>query len=159
MYCLGKYYGTLNGCNGDALLSIETNFSTHPVKELIRLEYLNQYVREEKPDSMTGKLRKVYGYNTNQATRPTALGMLKAELREYSERFKSIDLLLEMTTFVKNEKGRPEAIKGAHDDYVLARAINCYTRHQGRDNIKIEQQKPQKKLLEKMGINKEDYVR
>lgn len=159
MYCLGKYYGSLNGCNNDALIAIETNFSTHPVKELIRLEYMFQYVREEKPDSMTGKTKKVYGYNTNQATRPTALGMLKAELREYPERFKDLELLLEMTTFVKNERGRPEAIKGAHDDYVMARAINCYTRHQGYDGIKVPEPKPKKKLIEVMGIDKNDYIR
>lgn len=32
MYCLGRYYN-------DALMAIETNFSTHPVKELERLHY------------------------------------------------------------------------------------------------------------------------
>lgn len=130
MYCLGKYYGELNNCNNNALLSIETKFSTHPVKELIRLGYHNQYVREEKPDAMTGKLRKIYGFDTNTATRPTALGMLRAEVREHPERIKDIDLLYEMTTFVKNEQGKPEAAKGEHDDCVMARAINCYTSHQ-----------------------------
>jgi phage terminase large subunit len=130
MYCLGKWYGQINNCNGDALLGIETKFSTHPVKELMRLGYNEQYYREERPDSITGRPKKIYGFDTNSATRPTALGMLKAEVREYPERIKSLDLLLEMTTFVKNEKGRPEAAQGAHDDCVMARAINCYVAHQ-----------------------------
>jgi phage terminase large subunit len=130
MYCLGKHYNY-------ALLSIETKFSTHPVKELIRLGYGKQYVREEKPDSFTGKLRPIYGFDTNSATRPTALGMLRTVVREYPERIKDMDTLLEMTTFVKNEEGRPEAAKGSHDDLVMARAINCYTAHQQSREIQL----------------------
>jgi phage terminase large subunit len=130
MYCLGKYYNY-------ALLGIETNYSTYPVKELTRLGYYRQYVREEKPDNFTGQLKKVYGFNTNQATRPTALGMLKTVVRENPERIKDLDTLLEMTTFVKNEAGRPEASKGAHDDCVMARAINCYIAHQQSREISL----------------------
>jgi len=135
MYCLGKYYGYKNNCNGDALIGIETKFSTHPVKELMRLGYWNQYIREEAPDSITGKTKKIFGFDTNSSTRPTALGMLRTEVRENPERFLDIDLLLEMTTFVKNDHGRPEAIKGAHDDCVMARAINCYISHQKTEAI------------------------
>jgi PBSX family phage terminase large subunit len=130
MYCLGKYYN-------NALLGIETNFSTHPVKELERLGYSHQYVREESPDSFTGKLRPVYGFQTNKATRPTALGMLRTVVRESPERIKDMDTLLEMTTFVKNEQGRPEAAKGSHDDCVMARAINCYIAHQQTREIQF----------------------
>ena len=39
MYCLGKYYNY-------ALLGIEMNFDLHPVKELSRLGYRKQYMRE-----------------------------------------------------------------------------------------------------------------
>jgi phage terminase large subunit len=131
MYCLGKYYNT-------ALIGIETKFSTHPVKELIRLGYHNQYIREERPDAYTGKTKKIYGFDTNTATRPTALGMLRTEVREHPERIKSMQCLYEMTTFVKNEKGKPEATKGAHDDIVMARAINCYISHQQTTRIKVE---------------------
>jgi phage terminase large subunit len=44
-----------------------------------------------------------------------------------------------MTTFVKNEKGRPEAAEGKHDDCVLARAINCYISGQQRQTIEDNQ--------------------
>jgi PBSX family phage terminase large subunit len=130
MYCLGKYYN-------NALIGIETKFSTHPVKELIRLGYYRQYVREERPDSMTGKLKKIHGFDTNSATRPTALGMLRTEIRDNPERFKDIDFLYEATTFVKNEQGRPEAAKGSHDDCIMARAINCCISHQQTTEIEI----------------------
>lgn len=131
MYCLGKYYNY-------ALLSIETKYSTYPVKELIRLGYYRQYIREEKPDAFTGQLRKVHGFDTNSATRPTALGMLRTVVREHPERIKDLDTLFEMTTFVKNEEGRPEAAKGMHDDLVMARAINCYTAHQQTREIEYQ---------------------
>ena len=37
-----------------------------------------------------------------------------------------------MLTFVRNEKGRPEAEEGAHDDLVMALAIAHYAREQQR---------------------------
>lgn len=134
MYCLGKHYN-------NAMLGIETNFSTHPVKELTRLGYSRQYVREEKPDSFTGKLKPIYGMVTDKATRPAMLGMLRTVVRENPERIKDLDTLLEMTTFVKNEEGRPEASKGTHDDCVMSRAINCYIAHQQTREIEIQTDK------------------
>jgi len=131
MYCLGCYYN-------DALIGVETNYSTHPMKELTRLNYPNQYVREETPDAFTGKLTKRFGFNTNKLTRPVALGMLRTIIREHPERVKDIDTLNEMTTFIKNEKGRPEAAEGFHDDCVMARAINCYIAGQQRKTIQID---------------------
>ena len=127
MYCLGKYYN-------DALLAIEVNFSTHPQKELERLGYHKFYIREQEPDSFTGKLVPRYGFKTTTATRPLMLGMLRQLVRERIEVIRSIELLDEMSTFVKNEKGKPEAMNGAHDDLVIARAINCYaSSQQSRD--------------------------
>lgn len=132
MYCFGKWYGSLNKCfydnHGDeyidALIGIETNFSTHPQKELERLGYRNFYIREQSPDSFTSKMSKKFGFNTNRATRPDMLGKLRKFVREACYKLRSQELLLEMTTFIKNEKGRPEAADGYHDDMVMARAIN-----------------------------------
>jgi phage terminase large subunit len=147
MYCLGRYYNF-------ALLGIETNFSTHPVKELQRLGYPNQYVREETPDAFTGRLTKKFGFITNKLTRPVALGMLRTVMREHPERVKDLDTLNEMTTFVKNEKGKPEAASGFHDDCIMARAINCYIASQQLDHPKIDADERPKKLAEKLGIKK-----
>ncbi|TCO79124.1 hypothetical protein [Marinisporobacter balticus] len=130
-YCLGRYYN-------NALLGIETNFSTHPVKELTRLGYKNQYVREESPDKFSGQLTKKFGFNTNKQTRPLALSMLRQEFREHPERFRDLDLLVEMTTFVKNEQGKAEAMIGKHDDMIMARAINCYIAAQQKEVPKFK---------------------
>lgn len=132
MYCLGRYYN-------NALLSIETNFSTYPVKTLTRLGYHNQYVREESPDKFTNKLTQKFGFNTNKQTRPLMLAWMKEEFTAYPERYKDIDTLTEMTTFVKNEKGKPEAQAGKHDDLIMARAINCYCASQQKNTPDVKE--------------------
>ena len=126
LYCLGKWYGKRNNCSNDALIGVETNFSTHPQKELERLEYDHFYVREEEPDSFSGKIVKKFGFNTNKMTRPLMLSMLRTLVREKPHCLKDTILLTEALTFVKNEKGRPEAMKGKHDDMIMARAISIY---------------------------------
>lgn len=135
MYCLGRHYN-------DAMLGIEINFSTHPQKELERLGYHRLYIREESPDAYTGKLTKRYGFQTTKLTRPLALGMLRTVVREHPERIKDLTTLHEMTTFVKNEKGKPEAAEGQHDDCVIARAINCYIADQQTKTAEVNPQIP-----------------
>lgn len=144
MYCLGKYYNT-------ALMGIETNFSTHPVKVLEDLRYPNLYIREERPDAFTNKLSKIYGFNTNKATRPDALGKLRAIVREKVEQLFDLDTLNDMTTFIVNEKGRPEAAQGSHDDTIMALAIAYYIQFQQTTNIKRPKQEktPLEKDLER----------
>ena len=130
VYCLGKYYGKDSNCHRDALIGLEINFSSHPQKELQRIGYGNFYVREEAPDAFTGKYRKKLGFRTGKDTRPLMLSMLRTTMRESPHMIKDIETIKEMSTFVKNEKGRPEAAEGEHDDMIIARAITCYIRHQ-----------------------------
>lgn len=123
MYCLGKYYK-------DALISIEANFDTYPIRELQRLEYPNQYVRE-KLDEYTGKLEKRYGFKTTTSTRPTIISRLIEIVREHTELINDKDTLEELLTIVRNEKGRIEAPEGGHDDQMMGLAIA----HQAREQV------------------------
>ena len=143
MYCLGKWFGTLNNCNGNAMIAIEINHSTHPNKEIIRMGYDNMYIREKSPDSISGVLEKKYGWRTTGdksggGTRPLMLGMLRALVREQPHLIKDLETLKEMTTFVKNDKGKPVATNGYHDDMIIQRAINCAVREQQTTEIKTE---------------------
>ena len=115
MYCLGRYYK-------DALISIESNFSTYPNMELQRLEYPNLYIREQM-DSYTGKLEKRYGFKTTSLTRPTILAKLVEYVREHTELLNDRDTIEELLTIVRNEKGRIEAPLGGHDDLMMGIAI------------------------------------
>jgi len=123
MYCLGKYYNY-------ALLGIETNFSTFPVKELQRLGYSHQY-RRETIDEISLKKQYKYGWLTTSKSRPLAIARLVKEVREHIGGINDIATLEEMLTFVRNEKGKAEAQEGKHDDLILALAIAHSIRGQG----------------------------
>lgn len=122
MYCLGMYYK-------NALIGIESNFSTYPIKELERLGYKNMYIRERE-DTYTNSLVKTYGFKTTALTRPLIIANLQTIVREHTEQINDKDTLEEMLTFVRNEKGRPEAQEGAHDDLIMGLAITYYIKDQ-----------------------------
>lgn len=124
MYCLGIYYNT-------ALIAIEANFSSYPIKELERLGYPKQYVRTAE-DTYTRKPKESFGFKTTAVTRPVIIAGLVEIVRESVELLNDADTLGEMLTFVRNEKGRAEAEDGAHDDCVMSLAIAYYARGQQR---------------------------
>jgi hypothetical protein len=122
MYSLGYYYNI-------ALEGIEVNFDLHPVKELQRLKYPKQY-RRESIDSITNKPQEKLGFLTSAATRGPIIGELVAIVRDNPELITDIETLEEMLTFVRNDRGRPEAMTGSFDDCVMALAIAYKIRDQ-----------------------------
>lgn len=130
LYCLGKLYN-------DALLAVEINYSTHPEKELERLGYKRLFVRE-RIDSYTGKNVEAFGFKTDGISRPLIIGELVGIVREHTALFNDPLTLDEMLTFVRNEKGRPEAALNAHDDCVMAIAIAHHARSQQRMTVTAE---------------------
>ena len=144
MYCLGYYYSHLTKQKviEPALIGIESNFSSYPNKELVRLGYPNLYVRE-KEDRFSGVMDKSYGFRTTSVTRPVIIAELVKIVRETVELINDKLTLEEMLTFVRNEKGRAEAQEGSHDDLVMGLAIAYYIRNQvvfEIEPINIEQQ-------------------
>lgn len=122
MFCLGKYYN-------NALEAPEVNFSTYPVKLLGLMGYKNLYVREIE-DTFEGTIRHAFGFRTDRLTRPVIISELIRVLRDNMHLINDEATLMEMLTFVRNEKLRPEAEDGAHDDCVMALAIAFYVRPQ-----------------------------
>lgn len=122
MYCLGKYYK-------NALIGIESNFDSFPIRELQRLGYTNQYVRES-IDSYTGKMEKKFGFRTTSLTRPTIISRLIEIVREHTETINDKETIEELLTIVRNEKGRIEAPVGGHDDMMMGLAIAHEIRNQ-----------------------------
>lgn len=130
MYCLGKYYSYTRGKEKeDALMAIETNFDTYPIRELQRLGYENQYIRE-KIDDITGRLEKRYGFKTTRLTRPTIIAQIIEIVREHPELINDEDTINELLTIIRNEEGRIEAPVGGHDDIMMAMAIAYEARNQ-----------------------------
>jgi hypothetical protein len=122
MYCLGTYYN-------DALIGIEVNYSTYPIKELERLRYPRLYVRQAE-DTFTHKMKESFGFMTTGVTRPVIIAALVEIMRDTPELVCDFTTLGEMLTFVYNEHRRPEAMDGEHDDCVMAMAIAHYIRPQ-----------------------------
>ena len=123
MYCLGRYYK-------DALIGIEANFDSYPIRELQRLGYPKQYTREAQ-DTYTGKTEKRFGFKTTSLTRPTIISKLIEIVREHCDTINDKDTLEELLTIVRNEKGRIEAPQGGHDDMMMGLAIA----HEIRDQV------------------------
>ncbi len=136
LYCLGKYYN-------EALIGIEVNYSLQPTKYLAeKLKYSNLYVREQL-DNISKKVVKRFGFETNSKTRPVILSDLVTLIREDVTIEEDAATLKEMLTFVKNDKGRAEAMEGFHDDLVMALAIAHFISSQQTSSwIEVKTEEP-----------------
>jgi phage terminase large subunit len=135
MYCLGKYYR-------DALIGIEANFDSYPIKELQRMNYPKQYTRVAQ-DTYTGKTEKRFGFKTTSLTRPTIISKLIEIVREHCDTICDRETLEELLTIVRNEKGRIEAPQGGHDDQMMSLAIAHHIREQVVFPSEVIEVKPQ----------------
>ena len=114
-YKLGKYYNW-------ALLGIEVNKDGLWVNDALeKMGYINLYYRKVF-DDITQKVTKFFGWKTTSATRPFALAALRAVFFRLDSGFPAA-ILNEMLTFIRNTKGKPEAMDKKHDDIIMSAAI------------------------------------
>lgn len=105
-----------------ALMAIESNKDGLWVNDALdKMGYVNLYYRKVF-DDITKNVTKFFGWKTTSSTRPFALQSLKAVFLRLVDGFPSA-ILSEMVTFLRNSKGRPEALAGKHDDVVMAASI------------------------------------
>lgn len=131
LYCLGAWYNW-------ALIAIEINFDKHPVKELARLKYPKQYLRETL-DKIADTITDQYGFLTTQITRPIIIGNLVEIVNTQPHLFNDEDTLKEMLTMVRNDMGKPDHLAGKRNDLVLGAAIGHQSRNQQSFHV---EQKP-----------------
>ncbi len=114
-YKVGKFYNW-------GLLAIESNKDGLWVNDaLSKMGYINLYSRKVF-DDITQKITHFFGWKTTSSTRSFALVALKAVFLRKSDGFPTA-LLKEMFTFVRNIKGKAEAMDKKNDDVVMAAAI------------------------------------
>jgi phage terminase large subunit len=114
-YKLGKFYNW-------ALMGVEVNKDGLWVNDALeKMGYPNLYYRKVF-DDITQKVTKFFGWKTTSATRPFALAALKAVVFRKDQGFPA-QILNEMLTFIRNVKGKPEAMDKKHDDIILAASI------------------------------------
>ena len=113
-YRVGRWYN-------NALLAIEVNKDGLWVNDnLQRSGYPNLYFREQ-IDDITKNMQKYFGWRTDMKSRDTMLTELKTQFLKVDIKFK--DILMEMMSFIRNKRGKPEAVSGHHDDTIIATSI------------------------------------
>ena len=110
---------------GNAFIIPEVNNSGLALLKYLLESGLSVYRRRRYNDS-SGMVEKSFGWSTDKVTRKTVIDHMAAELIEENFDIPDPDVLKEMKTFVINDRGKPEAAPGHHDDHVLAAAIALY---------------------------------
>ena len=118
VFALSLYYGK-------ALVIPEVNNSGLALVRYL-LDYGVPCYRRRRMNDSSGMVEKSFGWSTDKITRKTVIDHLASEILEENLDIPCEDVLKEMRTFVVNDKGKPEAAPGHHDDHVLAAAIALY---------------------------------
>ena len=122
---LGRLYN-------NALIAVErTGYGGTVIITLeVMCQYTNLYKHRDwwKKDKKTGQMIEFLGFPTSMRSRPVALNRLRYLVHDSPELIHDIAAVEEMLNFVINEKGRPAAAPGCHDDTVMCRAIAAYVR-------------------------------
>ena len=118
IYALSLYYGK-------ALVIPEVNNSGLAIVRYL-IDYGVPCYRRRRMNDSSGMIEKSFGWSTDKITRKTVIDHLASEILEENLDIPSEEVLKEMRVFVVNEKGKPEAAPGHHDDHVLASAIALY---------------------------------
>lgn len=141
----------------EALYNVETNFNAGVVAYVERMGYKKIYLRETY-DQITKETKQSYGFRTTSITRPLILDRLIPIVRENIELINDRETIIEMQTFCLNASGKKyEAIKGKHDDHVMALAIayESYSSMQHPHHIVYPNNKEKKGSWIKQAIEKQ----
>jgi hypothetical protein len=118
VFALSLYYGK-------ALVIPEVNNSGLALVRYL-LDYGVPCYRRRRMNDSSGMVEKSFGWSTDKITRKTVIDHLASEILEENLDIPSEEVIKELRTFVVNEKGKPEAAPGHHDDHVLSAAIALY---------------------------------
>lgn len=110
---------------GNAFVLPEVNNSGLALLKYLLEMGLTVY-RRRKVNKSTEMVEKSFGWSTDKITRKTVIDHMASELIEGNFDIPDQDVLQEMKVFVINDRGKPEAAPGHHDDHVLAAAIALY---------------------------------
>lgn len=86
-----------------------------------------------------------YGFNVNSSTRPAMLSLLKEAIDTHSLEVYDKPTINEMLSFIVNDKGKPVAEQGAHDDLIMSLA-GAWQLYQSENPITMKKStKPRRK--------------
>ena len=125
---------------GNAMMVVENNNIGYTVLDkLVEYGYPNlyysiksthDYIEQHQAEAMNSAIA---GFSTTSKTRPLIVAKLEEFIRNKLIKVYSTRLVGEMKTFIwKN--GKPQAMKGYHDDLIMALAIACWVRDNALQN-------------------------
>jgi hypothetical protein len=119
---------------GNCMLVVENNNIGYTVLDkLIEYGYPNlyysiksthEYIEQHQAEARTSA---VPGFSTSMKTRPLIIAKLEEFIRNKLIKIYSSRTINEMKTFIWRN-GKPQAMKGYHDDLIMALAIACWVR-------------------------------
>lgn len=132
LYLLGLYYNT-------ALISVEVNdgHGMTAMNYLRDMGYTMLYMRRVY-DQVNKQWISKLGWSTTSKTRPLMLDKLKSAFTTGTIIVNDSRTLSEMLAFVKNEKGKFVAAKGARDDAVLSLSIANIAREEYKSMLMVD---------------------
>ena len=133
LFYLGRYY---NNC----MLAVENNsMGTTTVNRLERMNYPQLYHRLRRTSSGNDPVLEA-GWKTTGASKPVIIGHLKRAVEEGDVIIPSKVVLKELTTYVQEDSGKTNALRGEHDDTIMALAISMEVMRTHGDKIKVNPQ-------------------
>jgi hypothetical protein len=102
------------------LVCVESNSYGQAIIENLRGDGWVHMYRRTKYDKISNRWTENLGFSTTQQSRPILLSRLHQWIAQQRLQVMCPRIKGEMNTFVYNERGKPEADKGKHDDLVMA---------------------------------------
>jgi hypothetical protein len=92
-----------------------------------------------------------FGFDTNVRTRALMLDTLEEVIRERSLKLNGVRTHTELTHFARDDKGRPAALSGRHDDLTISLAIGVYIAISLPKQLRRVRQQPHVALVQGTG--------
>jgi len=128
----GKELVKLGWFYNEAYLAVESNnHGLTTLKSILNEDYHNLFYTKTY-DRVNDEISKKLGWATNVRTKPMAIDKLAEYIRERYLAVLDLDTIMEMYSYVIDEKGRTNAQQGKHDDCIMALAIALMAFLEGR---------------------------
>tara|TARA_R110000751_G_scaffold304262_1_gene419610 strand:- start:206 stop:1297 length:1092 start_codon:yes stop_codon:yes gene_type:complete len=105
------------------LCVVESNSYGLAIIETLREEGYAHLYRRTKYDKISNRWSEHLGFSTTQQSRPVLLSRLHQWVSSQWLEITCPRIMAEVNTFVYNDKGKPEADRGKHDDLVFATGL------------------------------------
>lgn len=125
-YPFGDELAKLGYFFNKALIGVEiNNMGQSTADRLVSLKYQNLYMRD-RLNEKTKQATKEVGWMTTRQTKALMIGFLQELVEREEGNIPDMEILDEMSTFIKTESGSMEASEGNHDDCVMSVAGAYY---------------------------------